>query len=125
MSSRHFSDTELSCRCGCGLMPTQELQDCLDSIRDQYGKPITLTCAARCPTHNASVRGALHSQHIQGNAADLATASDPALASFIEANLETFDIYIEDPASTPSWRHVQVVPPASGRRVFKPRGESR
>src|SRR5271165_3150205 len=118
VASRHFAPAEYQCRCGCGLEPQQALLDKLDAIRDAYGSPITLTCASRCPTHNAAVGGATHSNHITGSAADLTYT--PELAAFLQANLETLDYYMEDPGHTPTWRHVQLEPPGSGHRVFIP-----
>lgn len=118
VTSRHFQPAEYSCRCGCGLVPTQALLDKLDEIRDAFGSPIGLTCASRCPTHNAAVGGAPNSNHITGLAADMVYT--PELATYIEANLVTHDVYMEDTGSTPTWRHIQLDAPKSGNRVFIP-----
>jgi len=34
--------------------------------------------------------------------------------------LEAIGLWLEHPESTPRWCHVQIVPPASGKRVFRP-----
>lgn len=68
----HFTDTELACRCGCGLLPTQELLDALEAVRLLYGRPIHITSGARCDAHNLDVGGSLKSAHITGQAVDLA-----------------------------------------------------
>lgn len=36
------------------------------------------------------------------------------------ANLEEIGLWMEDPQWTPTWVHVQIVPPGSGRRVYVP-----
>ena len=53
-----------------------------------------------------------------GKAIDVVRTAD--LEKFILANLETLDIWIEDLDVTLTWIHVQIVPPKSGNRVFKP-----
>lgn len=117
MESKYFSKKELACRCGCGLMPTPELVVTLDKIRDWWGKPINLTCAARCPAHNKAVGGAPKSAHIEGKAADLHDP-DGAIAKRIVTDLQTLGIWIENPFKTKGWLHVQIRPTAT--RVFNP-----
>ena len=74
MSSKYFSDSELACKC-CGQLPAQgmdsRLLDVLDAMRKQAGIPLQLSCAYRCPSHNAEVGGVPDSQHVQGCAADI------------------------------------------------------
>lgn len=62
------------------------------------------------------------SNHMTGNAVDF---SDPngkfdawCMAHLDE--LERVGLWLESPDSTPSWTHLQRVPPRSGRRVFHP-----
>ena len=74
MGSKYFSDEELACKC-CGQLPEggmdQRLLDVLDAMREEIGAPLTLSCAYRCPAHNAEVGGVPNSQHVQGCAADV------------------------------------------------------
>ena len=74
MGSKYFSDEELACKC-CGQLPDggmeQRLLAVLDAIREEIGAPLTLSCAYRCPAHNAEVGGVPNSQHVQGCAADV------------------------------------------------------
>ena len=74
MGSKYFSDTELSCKC-CNQLPEggidENLLQVLDAIREQVGGPLILSCAYRCPSHNAEVGGVSNSQHVQGCAADI------------------------------------------------------
>ena len=43
----------------------------LDDIREAVGSSVQLSCAYRCPVHNAEVGGVAHSQHVLGKAADI------------------------------------------------------
>lgn len=53
----HFSDAELACKCGCGLLPAQSSQDRLERVRVRYGKPMKVSSGSRCPDHNAKESG--------------------------------------------------------------------
>ena len=66
--------------------------------------------------------GAFHSSHKRGSGIDI---FDPSayLSTWITLNpavLITFDLYREDPASTPTWCHLTTRAPLSGRRTFLP-----
>ena len=73
-SSKYFSREELECHCGKHCMPdggvSDELLDVLDTLREKNGE-LTLSCAYRCPEHNAEVGGVDNSEHTQGLAADV------------------------------------------------------
>lgn len=114
--SNYFSVKEVSCRCGCGATIKLEMLDKLNDIRKLYGKPISLTCGARCPTHNAKIGGAKNSAHISGEAVDMVRTEE--LLQFIKANLEVLDLYMEDPTYTVNWIHLQCR--KTKTRVFKP-----
>lgn len=47
------------------------IEECLDPIREKFGKPITVTSGYRCPKLNRLVGGKPNSQHLKGEAADL------------------------------------------------------
>lgn len=73
---------------------------------------------------NKMVGGAKKSLHMSGEAVDIKD-EDRLLAKWIVsaagiAALTKLNLYIEDPAATPTWVHVQIVPPKSGKRVYKP-----
>ena len=81
MASKYFSDAELMCHgadqgdCSCGedtaYRVNPRLLELLDQLRENVGGPLELSCAYRCPAHNAAVGGVEYSQHVLGNAADI------------------------------------------------------
>jgi hypothetical protein len=113
---------ETACKCACGLNVTSEFLFKLNEIRSAYGKPIIVLSGARCQAHNKSIGGALKSAHIEGVAADLMRSS--ALRSFLEANLDRFNVYLEAPSHTGNddngWLHVTTRSPGTGKRTFMP-----
>lgn len=87
--SKHFNRSEFACKCGCGFKAVdRELLDVLESVRTSFNAPVTLDCACRCPSHNAEVGGATHSQHIYGLAADVKVSgvSPDDVAKYLEKN---------------------------------------
>jgi len=75
VTSTHFSEAELRCKCGCGVnLCTQALVDALEAFRSAVGKPVIVTSAYRCPGHNAVIGGAKNSEHMKGQAADIKVA---------------------------------------------------
>ena len=85
MSSKYFSNAELMCHgasqgdCWCGedtaYNVDPRLLELLDQLRELIGGPIEISCAYRCPEHNAAVGGVPGSQHAMGTAADVQTPS--------------------------------------------------
>lgn len=70
-------------------------------------------------TSNAGKR----STHISGQGIDLQDLDDRSLARWCLRNLDRLEglgLYMEDPRWTPSWVHLQSVPPGSGKRVYVP-----
>jgi uncharacterized protein YcbK (DUF882 family) len=72
--SKNFVSKEFDCK-GSGCCSTTlidpKLVEYLQMIRDHFGKPITITSAYRCETHNRRVGGATGSRHSKGQAADI------------------------------------------------------
>jgi hypothetical protein len=64
-ASKNFRWSELECKCGCGTKNISEnaIQS-LQLLRDVLNRPLTITSAARCPTHNHIEGGATNSRHI-------------------------------------------------------------
>jgi zinc D-Ala-D-Ala carboxypeptidase len=71
----HFTKEEVTCKCGCGMLPTANFMKKLERLRDVYGKPMTVTSAARCVAHNAKVGGAPSSKHVEGIAIDVSVSN--------------------------------------------------
>ena len=124
----HFTDKEMLCRYDYREVPADvyanlmDLRDCLNVLGQSFLPPRVLTCAYRNPEHNARVGGAKRSTHLTGNACDIADADDK-LKAFLRSHpdvLKRAGLWAEDYASTPTWVHLQRVPPRSGARVFKP-----
>lgn len=73
--------------------------------------------------NEATSNAAKSSTHIVGLAVDLRDTPDRDLARWCCRNLgelEELGLYMEDPQWTPTWVHLQIVPPHSGRRVYVP-----
>jgi uncharacterized protein YcbK (DUF882 family) len=74
VGSKYFDDSELVCKC-CGQLPSNGFDDrllqVLDAMREAIGGSVSLSCAYRCPAHNAEVGGVPNSYHTQGIAADV------------------------------------------------------
>lgn len=77
----NFYNTEVSCRCGCGLMPRKEALHSLFALRHLYGDGIIITSGARCNDHNNKVGGKNESRHtLKGD----------------NSGLDAFDVQITD-----------------------------
>ena len=79
----------------------------------------------RPPSFNATVPGAApKSKHMTGQAIDLYDPDGDLDAWLITDDgqrvMKDLGVWLEHPACTKTWSHVQSVPPRSGRRVFYP-----
>lgn len=90
---RFFSpDTDpalFRCPDGCGRAPAPSdlLLETLDAIRERYGEPVRVTSGVRCAEHNRRVGGVPNSEHLTGEAADLAVPNGTARFYLITAAL--------------------------------------
>lgn len=84
MQSKFFNENEFKCKC-CGKlpegMPSQELIDVLEVIRNHFGS-VKINSGYRCPKHNAAIGGAKSSRHTFGDAVDI-----------IVPGVKTLDVY--------------------------------
>ena len=67
--SKNFQSTEFDCHgdnCCTETLIDPKLIDYLQTIRDHFGKAITITSGYRCPIHNSKVSKAKNSYHTQG-----------------------------------------------------------
>lgn len=76
----------------------------LNTIRENYGKPIIITSGYRCDMLNSLVGGVKDSYHKKGLAADLKWDAD--LAKHITEN-EQFDTFIRERNGQTKWLHIQ------------------
>ena len=69
----HFSDKELVCRCGCGQQYMRiGFMSLLESLRMAYDRPMIVSSAYRCSTHNDNVSTTgRHGPHTTGCAVDI------------------------------------------------------
>lgn len=93
---------------------------------DLVEKPETGTIVAsgwRPPIVNASTPGAaVNSKHMTGQAVDLfGPGNRLALWAYHNQDLlKVHGLWMEHPTATPTWLHLQTLPPKSGSRCFYP-----
>ena len=86
---KYFVPEEFACKCGCGFCaPNHELVQILDALREFFDKPVAVNSGCRCEAHNLRIGGAMHSQHLLGNAADIVVKDiEPALVAEMAVRL--------------------------------------
>lgn len=96
-------------------MVTILVEKLLDPLRWVWGKPIVVSSGYRCPTLNDSVRGAKHSHHLLGCAADTIAGSPDDHRRLFRMTQEMHDMcgirftqLILEPGAR--WIHVSYVP---------------
>lgn len=90
-----FNTAEMRCRC-CGKLAADpafmfKLQKC----RDLFGRPMLITSGYRCESYNMQVGGVKDSEHLKGNAADIAVTAETKydlLAAAIRSGLHGIGI---------------------------------
>lgn len=94
-----------------------------NDLLQAFGEYRKVNSGYRRPEDNAALpNSALHSKHMICAAIDLED-KDGKLKHFCLNNLlilEKLGLWMEDSKSTPTWVHVQCIPPNSGNRVFIP-----
>lgn len=74
---KYFTMNEFQCKDGCEMPASAQeniktlVEHVLDPVRERFGKPIYVNSGYRCPRHNLKVGGAVNSQHMKGEAADV------------------------------------------------------
>ena len=87
----NFSRKEFACKCGCGFDTIDyELLEVLKDIRIYYGVPVLINSGCRCVSHNHSVGGSPHSQHVLGRACDFVVKGIDAdeVADYLESKYQ-------------------------------------
>jgi zinc D-Ala-D-Ala carboxypeptidase len=83
-------------------------ENVLQPLRDALNLPITVSSGFRCAALNRAVGGATHSQHMEGEAADIicpAMSTDALFKRMLELNLP-FDQLIYEGGKESVWVHV-------------------
>ena len=82
--SDHFDSDEFACH-HCGeVQVNPKLIELLEQLRYNIGGyPLTINSGYRCPTHNRNVGGVSNSQHVLGNAADVACPKELDFDEFL------------------------------------------
>jgi hypothetical protein len=97
--------------------------DRVNQLLEAFGSDRKVNSGWRPLAINSSVlKAAKKSKHLTCQACDLAD-DDGALDAWCLQNqdaLERIGLWQEHPDSTPRWCHVQIVPPNSNNRVFRP-----
>ena len=137
---QYFKMKEFECRCWC-KMPEEVhenieamVTNVLDPARAMFGNPIKVNSGYRCERHNRAVGGAQRSQHLCGQAADIAAESRNygSTEDWKQANMEIarliikngkFDqLILENVGSNdlkPRWVHVSYNPRLCRGQVLK------
>ena len=73
--AKNFKPEEFRCECGgrycCGYPSSMKVHELelIQSVRDHYGRPITVTCGLRCKPYNSRLSGSIsNSKHLKGMA---------------------------------------------------------
>lgn len=97
-----------------------DLLERINRVRTKYDKPFTVTSGYRPGAFNVAAGGAKQSSHQSCQAIDLSD-KDGIIKQWCLDNLDFIKecgLYMEDPASTPSWVHLQSRP--THNNPFKP-----
>ena len=113
--TKNFNLNEFNSKCG-RPMPENikknmiELINNLQVIRDEVKVPISITSGYRSPEHNAKVKGAKNSQHVQGIAVDFKVQGlDPKeVALIVERLIKEKKIKQGGIGIYPTWVHYDI-----------------
>lgn len=111
----------------------EELLDKLNQFRKAYGKPLIVTSGYRSMQDHLRIYAdkgitdrskiPMQSKHLSGLAVDVIANDIKDLHKFVTDNVQTLEkigLWVEDLSITTSWLHLQIVPPKSNQRFFKP-----
>ena len=109
---KYFIPEEFACHCDgryCDGFPapiSRNLLLILETIREHFDSPVTISSGVRCQTHNANVGGVYNSRHLYGLAADFSVRGKSAatVLSYVQTLPGVRYAYAIDG----SWVHVDV-----------------
>jgi hypothetical protein len=109
------------------------LMDKSNKLRKAYGKPLTVSSGVRTMADHLRIykdkgitdqsKIPMRSKHLSAEACDVTCRDIKGLQKWITDNtklMESIGLWFESFAHTPNWAHMQIVPPASGKRFFIP-----
>jgi hypothetical protein len=99
-----------------------KLLEAVNTFLANYQPMLLVSSGWRPKTHNTKIGGAPSSNHIKGLAIDIKD-TDNRVFQYVLQNLklaEQLGLYFEDKRWTPTWVHIQLVKPKSGKRIFVP-----
>ncbi len=113
---------------GIGNAPDEEviknleklIVNLLDPLRELWGAPIRVNSGYRCEALNRALGGAVNSQHLRGEAADITVGSRDSnrkLYELLQNSSLEFDQLIDEKGF--SWIHVSYREGANRRQAFR------
>jgi hypothetical protein len=99
-----------------------KLLDAVNTFLTNYRPIIIISSGWRPKSYNTKIGGAPSSNHITGLAIDIKD-TDNSVFKYVLKNLDLaqqLGLYFEDKRWTPTWVHIQLVKPKSGKRIFVP-----
>jgi hypothetical protein len=104
------------------LFNAQETIGRVNMLLEKFGSFREVSSGYRPAAINARTPGASpKSKHMTCEAIDLEDVNGE-LGNWCIKNMDTmkeYGLYAEDPRDTPTWFHLQTVPPKSGKRIFR------
>lgn len=108
--TRNFTRAEMACQC-CGVcLMRDSFMAKLQALREAFADPIIVTSGYRCPAHNSQVGGAKGSQHVKGNAADIAAKDMQKLFDLAKQHFPVVVrgpgfIHVDNRVGTATWQY--------------------
>ena len=88
---KFFKPSEVTCKCGCGMMPQEDFMARIELLRQACGFPFIVTSCARCPDHNSRESSTGRTgPHTTGRAIDISCRGADALMLIQKALLHGF-----------------------------------
>jgi zinc D-Ala-D-Ala carboxypeptidase len=79
MVNPYFTNAEITCRCGCGMLPKPDFMEKVTRLRMKCAFPFPVTSAARCPEYNEKVsKTGRTGPHTTGRAIDIGVSHEKA-----------------------------------------------
>jgi hypothetical protein len=107
-----------------GSRTVEAINPLLQVYQDETGIELTEVSSGWRPqsVNDATANSGAHSKHILALAVDVRDASGafPRWCARHPARLQSLGLHMEDWHWTPTWCHLQPVPPASGKTMYYP-----